>query len=252
MGVVSLLIVSGCAKHNDPKLLPTAQAKALSKGEQIKLDGNFNEPVWRRAKPLRPCVDTMGGRRLKWPAMHVRMAYDDQALYIAAEVYDSRLIAPHTHQDDHLWENDVLELMIDPLGTEHNYVELQVSPRGIVFDSRFDSRRQPAPFGRLHWSSGMRVAVKTQGRVDDNRDDRGYKVELALPWENLVWGQKAPATFRHFLQKGLRANIYVLDRRPEGAASVQGACGWSAVLVPDFHFPKRFGYIVADGPKQLR
>ena len=54
--------------------------------------------------------------------------------------------------DAHLWEQDAVELMIDPDGDGKNYFELQLSPTELVFDTRFDSRRQPQPFGHATFS----------------------------------------------------------------------------------------------------
>lgn len=163
-----------------------------------------------------------------------RWLWDDQFLYIAYEVNDRFLKSTYRNQDDHLWEQDAVELMFDPGGDGKNYYELQVSPTGNTFDTQYDSRRQPRPFGHTSWSSEVKVGVSTQGHVNDGSSDRGYTVEMAIPWSafDLAHGMLATMPFR--------ANMFILDAKKEGG---QQACGWSAPLLPDFHIPERFGHI---------
>ncbi|MCA9583272.1 MAG: carbohydrate-binding family 9-like protein, partial [Myxococcales bacterium] len=139
--------------------------------------------------------------------------------------------------DDHLWQADCVEAMFDPTADGKNYFELQVSPRGTSFDTRYVSRRVPRPFGHTEWESGIEAQVQTRGTVDDGDEDEGYTVEARIPWKAFQAGippveaPKAGATWR--------ANFYVMDAREGGMR----AAGWSPPLVGDFHVPKRFGVL---------
>jgi hypothetical protein len=131
--------------------------------------------------------------------------------------------------------------MIDPDGDEKNYFELQVSPAGKVFDTRYDSRRVPQPFGHMDFNSGLKNGVDVHGKINDDEADQGYTVETAIPWTAFALGEP-----KHEAPKAgdtWRMNLYVMDAREKGMR----AAGWSAPLVGDFHVPSRFGKIVFEG-----
>jgi hypothetical protein len=167
------------------------------------------------------------------------MLWDDESLWVAFEVQDDFLkctYEPGT-QDPHLWEQDTVELMIDPDGDGEGYFELQVSPTGLVFDTRFDTVRNPAPFGYPSWSSELEPGVAVRGTVNDEEADQGYTVEARIPFGAFAAGSD-PAEPPN-PGDTWRIALYVLDARPEG----QWGVGWSPPLVGDFHVPDRFGRV---------
>lgn len=206
------------------------------RGPRPTLDGELDEWTERRTEPF---VDTMTGRSAG-PHTTAMFRWDDDALYVAFEVDDRDLVAPDTEHDAHLWEHDCVELMIDPDGDGRDYVELQVSPRATVFDTRFESRRQPAPFGHLDYDSHLEPAVAVMGTIRGDGDeadrDRGYSVEIALPWSafDAIGHHGAPRDGESF-----RIALYVLDTFDGG----QRGAGWSPPLVGDYHVPDRFGVV---------
>jgi hypothetical protein len=168
----------------------------------------------------------------------VRVLYDAQNLYLGYSVRDDYLKSTFTKHDDHLWEQDAVELMVDPDGDGENYFEIQVAPSGVVFDTRYDTPRRPQPFGDMAWDSKTQAKVALDGKLNDDDEDSGYTVEAAIPWSAFAAGLKpaappeAGATFA--------MNFFVMDERKHG----QRAVGWSAPLIGDFHTLKRFGRVV--------
>ena len=229
---------SSCACQPAPRTaIPVLHAARAAVAPRI--DGLLGDEAWRAATPTDPFVDTLTGAAAT-PASRARMTWDDDALYVAFEVDDTFLRSTFTRNDDRLWEQDVVELMIDPDGDGAHYVELQVSPTNHVFDSWFDARRVPAPFGHIAWSSGLRSAVSLEGTVNDDDDDAGWHAEMAIPWT--AFATVGPGTARPSPGASWRIALYVLDARAEGQTGV----GWSAPLVGDFHVPARFGTVVFD------
>lgn len=203
----------------------------------IKLDGKLDERDWAQTETSSKFVNTMTGAPAAFAAT-VRVLYDAEHLYLGYTVQDDYLKSTFEKDDDHLWEQDVVEVMIDPDGDEKNYFEAQVAPTGRVFDTRYDSRRSPRPFGDVAWSSQMTAAVALRGKVNDDEDDEGYDVELAIPWRAFAAGggsgepPKAMTTWR--------MNFFVMDAREKGMR----AAGWSPPFVGDFHTLGRFGRVV--------
>jgi len=220
--------------------LPELHAVEVPASAPLKLDGKLDEAVWAEAKPTTMFVNTMTGDAAEFK-VHAKSAWDAQNLYVAFDVSDDYLKSTFTKDDEHLWEQDCVELMIDPDGDEKNYFELQVSPAGKVFDTRYDSRRVPQPFGHTDFNSGLKNGVEVRGKLNDDDADEGYTVEAAIPWSAFTLGDP-----KHEPPKAgdsWRMNLYVMDAREKGMR----AAGWSPPLVGDFHVPSRFGKLVFEG-----
>jgi hypothetical protein len=218
-----------------PKLI-VVQAKGAPR-----LDGSLIDPVWGSANTTRAFVETRKGGRAPIQAS-AKLLWDRRYLYVGVDVDDALLRASHTERDDHLWEQDCVELMIDPDGDGKNYFEIQVSPRGVVFDTRYDARRVPQPFGHTDWDSQVRIGVSARGNLDDKAADAGYAVEMAIPWQAFSLDGKpleAPAIGDQW-----RANLYVMDLGDDR----QQAAAWSPLGIGDFHVPSRFGILAFEGP----
>ncbi len=234
---------AGSAQTPRPPTVPVLQAMKATTPPRI--DGKLDEALWEQARPSRPFVHTLNGT-LAEPRTTVRLAWDEQRLYVAFDVEDDFLVSEYTERDQHLWKQDAVEIMLDPDGDGRNYFEVQVSPRGVVFDTRYDTRRQPKPYGHLDWDSRAEAAVQVRGQVGDEEGDQGYTVEIAFPWAAFATGEP-PAT-RPRPNQSWRINFYVMDSRRGGT---QRAVAWSPPRVGDFHVPSRFGRVVFRDPSRV-
>ncbi len=233
---LNIPIVRGAARP-EPEL-PSLEARPA---EGLTIDGQLNEAAWDRAQVTDAFVNTMTGGNAPF-SVTARTLWDRENFYVAFTVADTFLKANHEEQDDHLWEEDCVEIMVDPDGDGRNYFELQVSPRNVSFDTRYDRRRVPQPIGHADWDSNLRSGVHLRGSIDDEGNDSGYDVEIAIPWTAFNAGQ--PPASPPSNGDTWRVNFYVMDSQEEG----QRACGWSAPRVGDFHVPARFGRIQFVGP----
>ncbi len=171
-----------------------------------------------------------------------RLLWDDTNLYVAFEVQDENLVDPSTQRDDHLWEHDAVEVMIDPDGDGQNYFEFQVSPKNTRFDTRYDRARQPSTPtpGHIDFNPATRSGVVlgspgTIGNPDDN--DTGYTVEFAIPWADISTGlaHNPPQ-----VGDNVRLNLFVMDEAKQGGHRF---AAWSAPRSGDFHALERFGRV---------
>ncbi len=204
-----------------------------------KLDGKLDEAAWASAPATPSFVNTLSGATAD-PKVSVKTLWDDTNLYVAFDVADEWLRSTFEKRDDHLWEQDAVEIMLDPDGDGKNYFELQVAPSNQAFDTRYDSRRKPQPFGHMEWNSGLTSGVSLRGTLNDQAPDQGYTAEIAIPWTAFAAG--TPVHARPRAGDTWRVNFYVMDAREEG----QRAVGWSPPRVGDFHVPKRFGKLHFD------
>ncbi|MGE0792290.1 MAG: carbohydrate-binding family 9-like protein [Sandaracinaceae bacterium] len=235
--MAEVLCSFGCTCAAPRTDIPSYHARWASAPPTI--DGRLDDAVWQRAASTERFVNTMTGAAAT-PETTAKIAWDDARLYVAFEVADDRLRASLRGHDPHLWEQDTVEIMVDPDGDGRNYFELQLAPSDQVFDTRYDARRVPQPFGHVDWDSGLEGACALRGTLDDDTDDEGYTAEIAIPWGAFHAGTP-PADPPHAGDEW-RVALYVLDLRADG----QGGVGWSPPLVGDFHVPDRFGRITFD------
>ncbi len=205
----------------------------------VVVDGSPNEAVWRDA-PRTPLVDSLGGEPVRlgarredeadWGPTEVAWAWNDTALYVAAWLPDRDLRATFTTRDEPIWKEEVFELFVFGDDRRARYLELQVSPRGVVFDAKFEVYRR----GDEAWNSRFEARVAVEGTIEDPSDrDVGWTAELAVPWteicaETEVECPPSPGTT-------LRVNAFRLERPRKGATV---GLALSPTRVPDFHAPQ--------------
>ncbi|MFK7992015.1 MAG: carbohydrate-binding family 9-like protein [Sandaracinaceae bacterium] len=223
---------------------PTPSLRAPQANMPIEIDGALNEAAWANAGRTQAFVNTQTGGRAPFTAT-VRTLWDDENLYVAFDVQDTFIQNTHDERDAHLWEQDAVEIMIDPGGEGRNYFELQVSPTGQVFDTRYDSRRNPRPIGHADWNADITAETSLRGTANDAEADEGYTVEIAIAWSSFNAG--APAASRPAPNARWRMNFYVMDQH-SAEENDDRAAGWSPTLEGDFHVPARFGNVTFAGP----
>ena len=204
--------------------------KARKTTGKITVDGNLDEAAWKQALLDGGRFYAPEGKEL--PAgvqVQAGMLFDDTNLYIAYNVGDSDLQTPYKTRDATLWSggkkgaSDVVELFLDPDGDGKNYLELQVSPADVVFDAVFSSYRSPAWKKASEFNMDFRHKVVVDGTLNDSKPDKGYTVEIAIPWNQLPGMDKAPAPSKPF-----KLNFFRLSNSGPWAAA------WSPVG-NDFH-----------------
>lgn len=223
---------------NRPSTPPPPSLRGARLDGELTIDGELNEEAWNQASATRPFVNTLSGNPGEFQAT-ARVLWNDEALYVGFDVADDFIANDLDERDAHLWEQDAVEIMVDPDGDGRNYFEIQVSPTGQIFDTRYDARRQPQPFGHMDWNADIEAAAHVEGTANDGDADEGYSVEIAIPWSAFAVGE--PPAAAPSANQAWRLNFYVMDKRQgDGMRSV----GWSPTLTNDFHLPTRFGRVI--------
>lgn len=208
----------------------------------VVVDGRLDEPCWRdqagavlgqsldgepdpgvRAPPAEGALASLE------PELGTRVAFawDERFLYAAAALPDADLWSDYAAQDDPLYKQEAFELFVAAGGEGERYLEYQVSARGVTFDARFPRYRA----GDEAWDSAWTTAVQVEGSVNDVRDrDRGWRVELAIPWDELC--RETALACPPAPGMRLRVNAFRLER--EGRKRAIGL-SLSPTRAPDFH-----------------
>lgn len=252
-----------------------AHYTALRTPTPPQIDGRLDEAAWLAAPRSPRFRDLISGRT---PIHNTQAAllWDDTHLYVGYWVEEPLVAATLTERDALIYNDNDVELFI--AGTD-GYYELEINAFGTIYEvffmwedayvrKSYDRRAefarnapgcrpfpgvgfQPHPRGdRLgfwQWDfPGLEVGVYVDGTINDHRDrDRGWTVELALPWagmEMLAQGDgralppRAGDTWRMDFS---RFNTYQ-EADPAGDS---GGWAWSPHGVWDSHVPELFPYI---------
>lgn len=211
----------------------------------ILVDGRLDDPAWKAAPEVDLKLTLDGGAPL-WPTK-ARLLYDDENLYVGFQSRDPNIWGTLTGHDDPIYNEDVVEIFIDPAGLGTIYYELEVSPLNVSFDAIIindapvcGSAGRGGRFqGFTGWDpAGFRHAVQiTQGRLNDRSAGPGiWCCEMAIRFADLFLGANVPP------KPGdqWRGNLYRIDidgeRCEESALSPTG--------MPDFHVPSRFARFI--------
>ncbi len=220
--------------------------------EAPKIDGQLNDAAWRKAPWSADFVDIEGDAKEK-PALRtrVKMLWDDRCLYIAAELEEPHVWATLTERDSVIFHDPDFEVFIDPDGDTRDYCEFEINALNTGWDLLLDKPYREGGQARNEWDiAGLRTAVHVDGTLNDPRDrDRGWSVELALPWAAL----SGPARRRAPPADGdeWRVNFSRVEWAVEVADGAyrkipgrpESNWVWSPQGLVDMHQPERWGRV---------
>lgn len=200
----------------------------------IAIDGVANEQGWTNAAVQTSFTSCEGSApEMPWSTT-AKLTWDDQYLYVFVAAEDPDVHSDFVKQDDHLWEQDVIEVFIDADGNRRGYVELQVNPRDTHFDTWFAGVR---PNRDDSFDSGMISKVVVKGTVDSRADgDVGWDLELAIPHAAVLG--KDPKMKVHVPPlpgDTWRLNVVRGDVAVGGKNGILRAATWNPITCDDFH-----------------
>jgi hypothetical protein len=169
-----------------------------------------------------------------------RALWDASALVVRFDATDDAPWHRCTARDDRLWEEEVVELFVDPAGTGRDYAEVEISPANVLCDLRV---RTPWPelSSDREWDwHGLTSRVVS-------RPDGCWTAVAVLPWIGLPSLSAAAAT-RVPPRPGdrWRFNVFRI-KRPCGPADPERDAvyaAWSVPGGPSFHVPEAFRDLV--------
>ncbi len=204
-----LLVTSSCTASwaQAPAVMPPPGGIAVRVTDKIVLDGKLDEPTWKNATPVpldlpHPFKE---GAKLDKPAGFARLAWDDENLYVAFEVFDTDVRAAGDKRDAASINppHDAVEVFMDVNNDSQHFIEVHVNPLN-TFDDLFILQPAPdspmaqrLPYGIMflqEWNMAKyETAVQVQGTLNDPQDkDTGWTAEFCLPFKSLLLPLKRP------------------------------------------------------------
>ncbi len=183
---------------------------------EMNIDGRLDESCWQLAPRSPRFADLVSGGR----AIHDTRAavlWDDANLYVGFWIEEPLVAATLSERDALVWTENDVEVFI---AGRDAYYEFEINALGTIYEVAFvwqDAYERdgydklpefnPEAPGKRAWDGvgfkhprglrwgfwnydlpGLQSAVWVDGTLNDNSDrDRGWTVELAMPWQSLAW-----------------------------------------------------------------
>ena len=175
---------------------PVKRYKAPFLKGPAKLDGRLDKEPWTKAPWSDDFVDIEGDKRPK-PRHRTRMKmfWDERGLYIGAELEEPHLWATLTEHDSVIFHDNDFEVFIDPDGDTELYGELELNALNTTWDLLLIKPYRAGGPAVCGWEiKGLETAVHLDGTLNDPSDkDKGWSVEILLPWPALKEISKVPS-----------------------------------------------------------
>ena len=244
-GCMLLLVLVGAGGAQDLPLYTCWKTT-----QPVVVDGKGDEAAWQEAAAL-DLVDVsfLSGDRYPTRRTEVRMLWDAQYLYFYFSAADPDVWSTYDQRDMQLYEEEVVEIFIDPDGDGQNYAEVELNPLNTVFDLLLSKPWSRGGKGYDTWNPALLSAVQVTGTLNNAADlDQGWTAEIALPWAALKSQEldiAGPRSLPPQAGDEWRLNLYRYEQvRQQGAKNEVQASAWSPVGKVDFHVPERFGRVV--------
>ena len=218
------------------------------------------EPSYRvtRAKAAREAL--LAGQDEAWaaapsiawgPAVYdtrFRAVWDDNGLFLRFDAKDPSPWHTMKQRDDHLWEEEVVEIFLDLDRSGHDYAELEISPGNVICDVRMIA---PWPNKQmdLAWDlAGLETRVHMT--KDAAGKTTGWTATAFLPWSGF---RSLPSSRTIALPPkpgdAWRFNVFRI-KRPGGRRAPEKEAvevAWSKPPGERFHVPDVFRDLIFDG-----
>ncbi len=156
---------------------------------KIIIDGKLDEPAWQEAHVIdgfytRVAKAGSGARII--PAhsrTRVRVLWDDEYIYIGAEMDDKDIYAVLTEKNSRTWYDDVFEIFIKPAEDSSHYYEFQVTPKNTTLELFLGREGDYRTFESRIFCGGLQTAVTVRGEINNPKvEDEGWTAEIAIPF----------------------------------------------------------------------
>jgi Carbohydrate family 9 binding domain-like len=160
--------------------------------DSMKIDGKFNEPSWSKV-PWTDYFEDIQGNSMPVPRYktRVKMLWDNNYLYIAAQIQEPNLQASLRQRDTVIFRDNDFEVFMDPDGDTYDYYELEMNALKTAWDLLLlkpyrDAGDNNNVAVNAFDITGLKIGVELLGTLNNPSDvDTGWDLEAALPWNIL-------------------------------------------------------------------
>jgi len=201
--LISLSIVSCKTENKSEKLhvfvnndIVTPRHYIVSKtNDEIIIDGNADETIWKSSKFSDKFIDIEGIKTPKFDTK-VKMLWDDNYLYVYAELNEPHIWGNLKQRDTIIYFNNDFEVFLDPAGNGIGYGEVEINTLNTVWDLYLNKPYRIGGKANFEWNlNDLKSAVQVYGTLNNPNDiDSHWTVEMAIPLKPLISLKNRPKT----------------------------------------------------------
>ena len=180
--ILSIIAIAFCLSLISPIVAISGDVLLIERlSKPILFDGIIDDSAWDEIRPLPLTMYAPRHEGDLTELTEIRVAYDDNFIYIAGSFYDSSPldIRSNSLERDRLRGDDTFEFILDTFNDNENALSFIINPAGtrmdlaIFNDANFSGDE---PFNRS-WN--------TYWEVETFRDDKGWYAEIKIPFSSL-------------------------------------------------------------------
>ncbi len=236
--LILTLVVSLSCNQQATKFDSENVAIAIQSLSPIIVDGLLNEPIWQQVHKIH-LKDSDRAKEVTDTTFssYALTCYDENNLYIAFVCNDRDIYSSFTNRDQHLWEEEAVEVFIDVDDEPNTYVEIELSPNNVLFDSYIvDPMNIDIEETSKFDLPGIKTAVSVNGTVNFRADkDKSWIPEIAIPFSDIIEN----VNIEILKEAKWKINYYRIDRDNDGPTHY----AWLPTM-GRFHKPSAFGRLV--------
>jgi len=204
------------------------------------LSGKMDDPLWQQAEP-QVLMDAVSGTKENFTT-EVRVLYSGEYLYVGFYCEDDHVWGTLRDRDDPVYREECVEVFVCPSGKTHQYYEINISPKNVLFDACIlNGRTADNPRNKFQGFHDFNLQdIQTRAHVEGILDVPGeagsWKAEYAIPLEGLWGAPHIPPEHGDVW----RVNFYRIDSPDRVRVDYYS---WSTVHEANFHQPWKFGRI---------
>jgi hypothetical protein len=204
-----LPVVDGDAPVDLTHEVTAPRARAIRASQAIQVDGRLDESIWTAAPPITGFrqIEPNEGLPASQPT-EVRIVYDDQAIYVGANLRDSGPITTIlARRDASMSESDAFVVIFDSYHDHQTAYRFATTPSGMKSDQIVTSGRNDSSWDPV-WDVATHVS------------EDGWSVEMRIPFSQLrfspedeqVWGLQLIRTIHRVQEESVFSFTPRLER----------------------------------------
>ncbi len=186
--VLSILMFF-CSSRADTQ----SSVTAVRLSEPINIDGSLTDKGWALAPPVFAGLEVDPAENIAArQSTEIRMAYDDEYLYVSFLCYDSEIseLRANVADRDNIFDDDFVLLFLDTYGDQQKAYEFLVNPRNIQGDGLVSqgaaSHVEDISY-EMVWCSAATIG------------DSSWVVEMGIPFSSIRFPDKEKQTWNVYL-----------------------------------------------------
>jgi hypothetical protein len=208
----------------------------------LHINGKLNDSAWKKASWTTDFVDIQGAAKPN-PRFRTRikMLWDDQYLYIAAELEEPDVKATILQHDAVIFHDNDFEVFIKPLPQTESYYEFEMNAFNTSWDLYLNRPYTKGGKADNSWEiPDLKTAVTIQGSINKSVDkDHGWTLEIAYPWT--AFQSRQPEVTQPHPGSEWRVNFSRVEWKT--GQPKEDNWVWTPQSVINMHVPEHWGYL---------